>query len=309
MIRDQAINFIGAASDSDEPFFMYLTPVAPHLGEETPLDTLPHPAPRHEHAFDGVALPQSPSFNESDISDKVIDTWPVLTEDGNTRGSIEWERLVFENRLESMLAVEDMVEAIIDELTANGMLNRTYIFFASDNGFHQGEHRLVNNKDTHYEEDIRVPLMVRGPGIPKGEVINHMVMNLDIPITILDLLKMAPPDFVDGKSIMPLFGANSPNESDWRNRILIEGKKYVGLRTPRYKFVKVRNWDGKFDRGYELYDLVKDPYELKNLCDQEKTTNCVSSYQEITDFARALKWHLNNLAACTGQDCRDAEML
>ena len=79
-----------------------------------------------------------------------------------------------------MLAVVETVNAIIATLQKTGDLANTYIFFTSNNGYHQGQHRLPGGKDTGFEEDLRVPLIVRGPGIPAGGVLRHMTVNIDL---------------------------------------------------------------------------------------------------------------------------------
>ena len=94
-------------------------------------------------------------------------------------GSITGIDATYRRRLQSMLAVVETVDAVIATLQQTGQLDNTYIVFTSDNGFHLGQHRLRNGKDTGFEEDIRVPLIVRGPGVPKGVVVKKMTVNID----------------------------------------------------------------------------------------------------------------------------------
>ena len=121
-----------------------------------------------------------------------------------------------------MLAVDDMVGELIKALHESGELDNTYIFFTSDNGFHLGEHRLSAGKWTPYEEDIRVPLIVRGPGVPEGETLPHMVLNNDLAPTFADLAGAEPPSFVDGRSLKPLLNDHPTPVEDWRKRFVIE---------------------------------------------------------------------------------------
>src|SRR3712207_4240225 len=79
-------------------------------------------------------------------------------------------------------------------------LDDTYVFFTSDNGWHAGEHRLTTGKWTAYEEDTRVPLIVRGPGVPEGRELEHLALNNDLAPTFADLSGVTPPDFVDARS-------------------------------------------------------------------------------------------------------------
>jgi arylsulfatase A-like enzyme len=127
------------------------------------------------------------------------------------------------NRLQSMLAVDDAIGDLIESLRDSGELDNTYIFFTSDNGFHLGEHRLGAGKWTPYEEDIRVPLVVRGPGVPEGETLPHMVLNNDLAPTFADLAGTEAPSFVDGRSLVLLLTDEPTPVDDWRRRFLIEG--------------------------------------------------------------------------------------
>ena len=114
-------------------------------------------------------LPKSPNFDEADVSDKPewVQSYPRLSP-----AEIDDLQTLYRERLRSMLSVEDLLEQTISTLQETGELDNTYIFFTSDNGFHLGQHRLgcARGKKTPYEEDIGVPLMVRGPGVPAGEV-------------------------------------------------------------------------------------------------------------------------------------------
>ena len=121
-----------------------------------------------------------------------------------------------------MLAVDDMVGDLVAALRDSGELENTYIVFTSDNGFHLGQHRLGAGKWTPYEEDIRVPLIVRGPGVPEGRTLQHMVLNNDIAPTVADLAGAKAPSFVDGRSLKPLLTDDPPPLRDWRKRFIIE---------------------------------------------------------------------------------------
>src|SRR3712207_421461 len=94
---------------------------------------------------------------------------------------------LYRDRLGSMLAVDEMVERLVDALRESGELDNTYLVFTSDNGFHLGQHRLTTGKWTAYEEDIRVPLIVRGPGVPEGQNLEHLVLNNDLAPTFAEL--------------------------------------------------------------------------------------------------------------------------
>ena len=150
VLSKRAASYIRGNVDSNRPFFMWLGSKAPHLPAT--------PAPRHKDAFSDDPLPKPLSFNELDVSDK-----PDCVRD-NPRLSEEWISYMDKyqrNRLRTMLTVDEMVGDLLDALRESGELSNTYIFFTSDNGYHAGQHRLTTGKWTGYEEDIRVPLIVR----------------------------------------------------------------------------------------------------------------------------------------------------
>ena len=193
------------------PFFMYLAPYAPH-GPATP-------APRHLDAFPGVAAPRPPSFNEADVGDKPawLQTWPLLTRQQIANIDQQYGR-----RLRSMLAIDDLLADVVQMLQVTGQLEHTYIFYTADNGFHLGEHRLTQGKNTGFEEDIRVPLLVRGPGVPARRALPHLAANIDLAPTFAALAAAAVPDFVDGRSLVPLLGQQPPAVDSWRHALLLE---------------------------------------------------------------------------------------
>jgi arylsulfatase A-like enzyme len=273
------------------PFFLYLTPSAPH----EPFD----PAPRHEGVVDSV--PRPVSFAEEDVSDKPawIRKQAALSE--AEKQELDEER---RKRTELLLSLDDLVEHLVTSLEASGELDNTYVFFTSDNGWHMGEHNLRPGKVTPYEEDIRVPLLVRGPGVPAGAVREEIVLNNDFGPTIADLGGATTPHFVDGRSFTPLLYGESP--ASWREGFLVEHKQYKSGNAytslvPTYK--ALRTADGKkyveYETGdKELYDLASDPNEMENIYPMADPT-----------VTTPLKTRLETLKTCAGETCRAAEDL
>jgi arylsulfatase A-like enzyme len=109
---------------------------------------------------------------------------------------------------------------MMDALQKSGQLDNTYVVFTSDNGFHLGQHRMVSGKQSAYDEDIRVPLMVRGPGIAAGSTTDLMTGNIDIAPTLTAMAHTTMTDDPDGRSLIPLLGGGKPDE--WRRSYLIE---------------------------------------------------------------------------------------
>ena len=155
--------------------------------------------------FAGTQAPRTPSFNEADVSDKppAISNLPLLTAAQITAIDSEYQ-----TRIESLQSVDEAVESIVNKLAALGQLENTYVIFTSDNGYHLGQHRLRNGKTQVYEEDIRVPLIVRGPKVPVAATRDHLVVTIDFAPTLAELAHVKPGHVVDGQSFDKLFHHN-----------------------------------------------------------------------------------------------------
>ena len=125
-------------------------------------------------------------------------------------------------RLRALRAVDDLVATVVGALDETGRLDDTYVVYTSDNGFHMGQHRLFIGKTTAYEEDIRVPMAVRGPGVPAGQRLGQMVLNNDLAPTFAAIAGVEPPSFVDGRSFLKLL---TKPETPWRRSFLIERRQ------------------------------------------------------------------------------------
>ncbi|HEX2183007.1 MAG TPA: sulfatase [Rubrobacteraceae bacterium] len=219
VLAGKALDFVGDRGRGgaptlfrpEKPFFMWLGTTAPHAPAE--------PATRHEEALADVSLPRPPSFDEGDVSDKpawIADNPPLNPE------QVARAEQLYLNRVRAMLAVDDMIGRLVRALEESGELENTYLIFTSDNGFHLGQHRLTSGKWTAYEEDIRVPLIVRGPGVPEGRSLDHLVLNNDLAPTFAELAGAETPEFVDGRSLAPLLGDDPPPMEEWRSAFLVE---------------------------------------------------------------------------------------
>ena len=281
VLKDRAVRFIADQSGTAAPFFMLIAPKAVHAQGERAI-----PSPRYEHTFEDVRLPTSPAFNEQDLSKKAIRA-PRLREE--TKAKLEKN---YRAELQSLQSVDDLVEAVVSALQSAGKLDDTVIVYTSDNGFLYGDHRLTG-KAAPYEGSIKVPLIVRGPGIPQNETRDQLVNNLDVAAAIEAFADAAPGLAPDGRSLTPLFiDAHAP----WRSALLVEGplnrfdkpaNHFGAVRTATRKYVK---YDGGFE---ELYDLTADPYELRNEADN-------SLY--ASDLA-ALRSLYGTLKSCAGASC------
>jgi arylsulfatase A-like enzyme len=291
VFAEEASDFIRRSSENPEPFFAVIGTQAPH--------NPPAVADRYQGAFADTPLPQPLNFDEEDILDKPqwLQQYPRLSQE-----QMDALEQLYRERLRSMLSVEDLLEQIIGTLDQTGELDNTYLFFTSDNGYHFGNHRLYPAaKQTPYEEDIGVPLMVRGPGVPTGAVRQELVLNNDFAPTIAELAGASTPAFVDGRSFAPLLTGSTPYFT--RSAFLAEGwwltepltpplaPTYKGVHTQKYMLVEY------VDTGeYELYDLGADPYQLDSI-----------SQADNPQLYSTLQPRLDALRACSGAVCRANE--
>jgi arylsulfatase A-like enzyme len=272
--------FIEASAKRRKPFFAYVAPIAPHGPAK--------PARRDQHTHDGAKAPRLPSFNERDVSDKPpwIRSLPRLS--ANQIAQIDNRH---ENRVETLQALDDLVEGVVDKLRAEEALRNTYVVFTSDNGWQEGEHRIPKEKTQPYEESSRVPLIIRGPGVQADSATHNLALNTDYLPTFTDLAGIPAPAYVDGRSLQPVLNGSA---TTWRSAILMERRNdgdasFYGIRASGGR--KYLEYGGGFR---ELYDLESDPYELAN------------SYNTSSPPAY-LAARLDALKSCSGDTCRAAE--
>jgi arylsulfatase A-like enzyme len=207
VLKERAVRFIKDQAAATAPFFLYIAPKAVHGEGKSPI-----PAPKYEHAFGDVRLPEGPAFNEQDMTRKSMRPPRVRKE------KKEELELSYRATLQALQSVDDLVEAVVGALGEAGKLDNTVIIYTSDNGCLFGDHRMVG-KTSAYEGSIKVPLLVRGPGIPEKETRGQLVDNLDVVATIVGLAGAAPGLQLDGRSVAPLFAdADAP----WRSALLFE---------------------------------------------------------------------------------------
>lgn len=208
VLADHASGFVDERA-GDEPFFALVSLYVPHLPAVGP--------PRYADAHADATAPRPPSFGEPDVSDKPAFVRNQAPLDEVT---IAWLDSVYRRQLRTMRAADDLVGEVVAALERTGELDETYLVLTSDNGFHRGQHRLRAGKLTAYDEDVRVPLVVRGPGVPAGGTVEEIVLNTDLAPTFADLAGARVPDFVDGRSFAPLLHGERP--ATWREGFLVE---------------------------------------------------------------------------------------
>ncbi len=263
VISRYGVKFIDDSAAARKPFFLELATFAPHF---------PYvPAPRNAHDFPGLQAPRPPSFN---VLPTHAPSWLRDHPPLDSRQLAQIDR-AFRRRAQSVEAVDDMIGRIEQALAANGLSDNTYIVFSSDNGLHMGDYRLMPGKLTAFDTDIRVPLIVDGPGVPAGVKTDAMAENIDLAKTFASIAGTGVAN--DGHSLVPLLLGTQPG--DWRNAVLIEHHgphqlindpdfqqsvsgnpwTYEAMRTHRFLYVEYS------DGEREFYDLRSDPFELHNL--------------------------------------------
>ena len=265
VLQQRANAFVRSAGRS-RPFALEVATFAPHFPYT--------PAPADRGTFAGIGIPRTRAFN---TLPRPAPPWlrglPRLKAD-----DLRVIRRSWQLRVESVQSVDRLVGSLERSVRAVGQAKNTVFVFSSDNGYHLGEYRLRSGKQTAFDTDIRVPLIVAGPGIAAGSVNRAMVQNIDLRPTFDELGGAATPADVDGRSVVPLLHGDP---TPWRNYALVEHHREVHTRgdpdrqdiengpvPPSYD--AIRSATSVYVRylasgAREYYDLTKDPDELHNL--------------------------------------------
>ncbi|MGI9253683.1 MAG: sulfatase-like hydrolase/transferase, partial [Thermomicrobiales bacterium] len=258
--------------------------------------------------------PRTPAINEADVSDKPkwVQKLKRLGQPAQRQSDLRYR-----DQYRTMLAVHEMVRDLIATLEHTGQLDNTWLFFTSDNGQFYGEHRLPNGKGSLYEEGIRVPLVVRGPGVRRGAT-DLLVCAADLLPTILDLARSAYGN-IDGRSFASSLTGTVPRA--WRGACFVRygvgnlrpapaaaaatasapapaiersdedetvrGGSVYGLRGHDWSYIhSLRTGEEEF------YDLRDDPYQLAN------------AWDTLPAAAKSrLQQGLRDLCACQSESC------
>jgi N-acetylglucosamine-6-sulfatase len=275
-----AVDAINHATRGERPLFLYVGFNAPHAPST--------PAPHDPRSFADAKAPRTPGFDEANVDDKpsFIRDRPPLDRRALARIDSRYRRA-----LASLQEVDRQIARIVEQLRRKGQLGNTYLLFTSDNGYIDGEHRVEFGKRLPYEASARVPLLVRGPGIPGGETSDALVGNLDLAPTIAAIADAEPTIEADGRSLLP-FAEHPDRENDRpllieslvRDRSAYYGFPYEAIRAARWLYARYSTGDE------ELYDLAADPFELESRAG-------APDYAEVQD---ALAAALRRLAECRG---------
>ncbi|KAJ3543027.1 hypothetical protein NM208_g3795 [Fusarium decemcellulare] len=317
VIRAKALSRLEHLTNQEKPFFLFISPTAPHVDDETGITV---PCTRHSHLFPDVKAPRTPSFNPTDEIQKNKVSWVRQLMRMNA-GNETWSDLEFRRRAQALVGIDEVLSDILKLLEEKGELNNTYVIYTSDNGYHLGQHRMAVGKATPYAEDTNLPFVVRGPGVPSGVESKLVGSHIDLAPTFLDISGLAKedwPPFLDGRSLLgqwkdpsmkypqagqggnheiinieywgassivvPGFTQSSPNNTYKSLRIAGQGISYLYTK-----------WCGTNE--VELYNTIDDPYELYNLA-QDPDTHTVRLMKRLNAVLLVTK-------SCAETSCRN----
>jgi arylsulfatase A-like enzyme len=266
LITNHAIEWIGKR-DKKKPFFVYLS----HKGVHAPFQ----PAKRHKNRYKNksVPLPASFSLTKTDEYKKHgIPEWVKEQRhswhgvDYMYHGAIDFETF-YRSYFETLLSVDESVGKVLDYLKENGIEENTMVVYIGDNGFSFGEHGLIDKRHA-YEESMRIPLLMKFPGLIKAASTSEaMVQNIDIAPTLLEFAGIKIPSAMQGKSFLKVLAGNAAQHRDkifyeyYWEYLYPQTPTLFSVRTDQYKYI---HYYGIWTQN-ELYDLRKDPYEMHNL--------------------------------------------
>jgi N-acetylglucosamine-6-sulfatase len=273
VLAGRATAFISRAARAHKPFVMEIATFAPHAPYT--------PAPRNSHDFPGLTQPRDPSFNAANTNPPL---WLGLRQPLTSTQirEIDYE---FRQRAQAVEAVDQLLGEVEATLAAHGLAQNTYIVFSSDNGYHMGQHRLLPGKQTAFDTDISVPLIVAGPGVPPDRVVSQVVQNVDLYPTFVQLAGGTPSSPIDGHSLLPLLHPAAGELPPWRTLALIEHHGPTlpgdpdlengngGGNPPDYEAIRIS--DKQYGNAVyveypttgqrEFYNIDTDPFEINNI--------------------------------------------
>jgi arylsulfatase A-like enzyme len=274
VITDLSLEFLDKRP-RDKPFFLMCHHKAPHRPWQ--------PDEKHARKWEKVQVPEPPTFHDdyttrSDAAreatmriDRHLTPTDLKQEPPKGLSEEELKKWKYQRYMRDYLAciesVDDNIGRLLDYLDKNGLTENTIVIYTSDQGFFLGDHNWYD-KRFMYEESLRMPFLVRWPGKAKpGTTNSGMILNVDFAPTLLEAAGLKVPADIQGRSFLPLLKGEQPR--DWRTSMYYRYYHYpqdhrvqphYGVRTERHKLI----YFNKIDQ-WELFDLEKDPHEMKNV--------------------------------------------
>lgn len=285
---DHAIDFVRSSSKQDDPFCLSVSFHAPHAKDSDKENHYPWPK-----AVDG--LYEDANIRKPYVSADYYKHLPTFLNESLNRKRYFWRwdtPQKYEKYVKAyyrmISGIDHAIGRVVRSLREAGELEETIIIFSSDNGYYKGS-RGYAGKWSHFDESLRVPLIIYDPRAPDGQrdrVVSPMALNVDIPATIVDYAGEPVPDLYQGRSLVPIMNGNTPD--DWRDQFFAEHlmdhsqiPKWEGVRGERYVYAHYFEHDHEF-----LHDLETDPKQLKNIADDPAYKDVLEDMRERTNTLR-----------------------
>ncbi|KAM3422102.1 Arylsulfatase [Cercospora zeina] len=324
VISDMALGFLDDAlneyEQENKPFFMTIAPNAPHsnvhmntlidgnFSEGSNTQSPPVPAARHAHLFEDVVVPRTSHFNpENPHGVSWIEKLPR-----QNQTNVDFNDHFYRSRLRALQAVDEMIDAVFAKLDEAGVTEEAYVFFTTDNGYHIGQHRLQPGKQCPFEEDVHIPMIVRGPGIPRNWSTEIVTTHTDLAPTFVKLAGGVLEHGFDGQ-VLPLHGLDRTETLEAKGSKLLENEAGKSLSADvedwTTEHINIEAWGVVMSEGnhgsilypnhtykalrvigqgysllytiwcsgeHELYNLLQDPHEMENLYTQNHFSTLVA---------------------------------